>query len=908
MSQHRGWRTVTGSGSGASVALSALVLVTVFIAMALPRASLGLRTTALQQVFGQLEPSAKTMTASIDFETFAQTAGENPIDDLASTRDVLAGQMTSARVPIEPAQAWTDVSTGQLQTSGATPRAYYGASPPVLQVVYRDALQRYARLRAGTWPATQTRSGQTTTFQLAVTTATATRFGLRVGSRLGIGQGEYVAVSGIVSAVEPGSAFWTQVPALLSPFLTTTRSGGFWTGEGFVGSAELPALMSGTAAANAQVAWVYPLDTSRVTADDAGALIAHINAAAGQGETMFTGPAGTGAGLTVSSGVTQPVSTFEATEQEVAGILSLLFVSLAVLGVVVLLLCTQLVADRRSEDFAIMRARGATRLQLAWVALRAALLTAAPATLIAIGLAIVVTPGDGTTLAWSLAIATGVAGLLGPAVLAARRDPAVRRRRLGGLQARRVAGLRRLVIELALTGMAVAGLIVLRQQGLSSTGSINGLASAGPVLAAVPAAIIMVRLCPIGLLWLQRLSGRGRGVIAFLGLARGQQRAASAVLPVFALVLALALVTFGGTVRAAVSRGEQAASWQLTGADAVVGAPSSTIGLTAPARQAMAAVRGVERVAPVIELTGYNGIYAADGTQINVAVVNPAAYAAVLARTPAPPFPAADLERPPSGNAVPVIASPGAAALLRASGYVANVNGTVERVSVKAELNSTPAAPAGEPFMVLPLWAAAGNLPPTMLLASGPHIDQGALSAVVARTAPGTSVTFRSQVLAGLISAPLPRATYLAYALGSAAAALFSVLVVLISLLVGARTRELVDARLATMGLSAWQARRVGIVEAVPLIVAAAIGGVIAAIVLVPLISPVLDLSVFTGTAGSVQIRPDLPSLAIGAAGLVVLALGTLAVQAATARRHGGGLGGRAQGEHSIGRLTRVGE
>lgn len=895
MIQHRGWRTVTGSGTGASLALSALVLVTVFIAMALPRASLGMRTSALQQVLGQLEPSAKTMTASIDFETFAQTAGENPIDDLASTRDVLASQMMSARVPIEPAAAWTNVNTAPLQTSGAAPGAYYGSSPPELQLVYRDALPRYARLRAGTWPTTQTRNGRTTTFQLAITTATAARFGLRVGSRLGVGQGEYVVVSGIVSAAEPGSAFWTQVPALLSPFLTTTRAGGFWTGEGFVGSDELPGLLSGTTAANAQVAWVYPLDTSGVTADDAGPLLAHISAAVGQGETMFSGPAGTGAGLTVSSGLTQPISTFEATEQDVAGILSLLFVSLAVLGVVVLLLCTQLVTDRRSDDFAIMRARGATWLQLAWVALRAGLLTAAPAALVAIALAIVVTPGDGTTLAWSLAIATGVAGLLGPAALAAGRDPAARRGRRGGLQARRVASLRRLVVELALTGVAVAGLIVLRQQGLS-TGSTNGLASAGPVLAAVPAAIIMVRLCPIAAGWLQRLSGRGRGVIAFVGLARGQQRAASAVLPVFALVLALAVVTFGGTVRAAVSRAEQAASWQLTGADAVVGSPSSTIGLTAPARQAMAAVRGVERVAPVIELTGYNGRYAANGTQINVAVVNPFAYAAVLARTPAPPFPAADLERPAAGNAVPVIASPLAATLLRATGYVANVNGTVERVAVKAELASTPAAPVGEPFMVLPLWAAAGNLPPTMLLASGPLIDQRALSTVVARAAPGASVTFRSQVLASLTSAPLPRAAYLAYALGSAAAALFSVLVVLISLLLGARTRELVDARLATMGLSAWQARRVGIIETAPLIVAAAIGGVIAVIVLVPLISPVLDLSVFTGTAGSVQIRPDIPSLAIGAAGLVVLALGTLAVQAAAAHRRG------------IGRLIRVGE
>jgi putative ABC transport system permease protein len=894
MSRNGGWRTLTGTGTGAGFALAVLTLVAVFIAMALPRASLGLRTNALQQVFAQLGPPAKTMTASIDFASFAQASGGDPFGELASTRDVLAGQMTSAQVPIEPGAAWTNVNTAQLQISGAARSTYYGATPPDLQVVYRDALARYARLRAGTWPTTQTRSGQATTFQLAVTAATAAMFRLHIGSRLGIGSGDYVQVSGIVSAVQPGSAFWTQFPGLLSPLFTTTTAGGFWTGEGFVGASELPGLLTGTIGANAQAAWVFPLNTGAVTADDAGALLAHMNGAVGEGETLFAGPASEG--LTIGSGITQPVSTFEAAEQQVAGLLSLLFVSLAVLGVVVLLLSAQLATDRRGEEFAIMGARGATRPQLGWLALRGGLLTVVPAAVVAIGLAIAVTPGDGSTLAWSLAIATGLTALLWPAALAAGRDPVARRGRRGSGQARRVASLRRLVAELALTGVAVAGLIATRDQGLSPAGSVNGLASAAPVLAAIPAAIIMVRLCPVGLLWLQRLSGRGRGVIALVGLARGQQRADSALLPVFALVLALAVVTFGGTVRAAVSRGEQAASWQLTGADAVVGSPSSSVYLTAPARRAIAAVRGVELVAPVIELTGNNGGYGGNSTPINVAVVNPFEYAAVLARTPAPPFPAADLDRPPAGSPVPVIASPSAAALLRATGDVATVNGTMERVVVKAELVGTPAVPPGEPFMVLPLWAAAGNLPPTMLLLSGPHIDQGGLNAAVARTAPGTTVTFRSQVLAGLASAPLPRAAYLAYALGSAAAALFSVLVVLISLLLGARTRELVDARLATMGLSAWQARRVGIVETIPLIVAAAIGGVIAAIALVPLISPELDLSVFTGTAGNVQVEPDVAILAIGAAGLVLLALATLMVQAAAAHRRG------------IGRLVRVGE
>ena len=98
------------------------------------------------------------------------------------------------------------------------------------------------------------------------------------------------------------------------------------------------------------------------------------------------------------------------------------------------------------------------------------------------------------------------------------------------------------------------------------------------------------------------------------------------------------------------------------------------------------------------------------------------------------------------------------------------------------------------------------------------------------------------------------------------------------------------------MGLSDVQARQVGVVEAVPFVVAAAVGGVAAATALIPLIAPVLNLSLFTGAPGSVHIVPDINALTIGAAGLVVLALATLAGQAAAAHRRG------------IARSLRVGE
>jgi len=892
-----GWRTLAGTGTGATAALGVLVLITVFVAMGLPRASLNLRTSALQHIFAQLSPTARTMNATIDFQSFVQNSGGGYLpDQLASTGKVLGGQMNSAKVPIDSSLAWTSLNLPGLSTQGAARHAYYGPNSPTFQLTWRDALEHYAKLQSGTWPATMTRQGGTKLFQMAITPATAARFELHVGSRLAIANNVLMTVSGIVRPSAPASAFWSQYPGFASPVFTRPHDSGFWTGGGFVGAAEIPALVAAINPANGQVAWVYPLDLRGVQATDVAALAQHIDAAAGAGDNFFSGAAGTDLGIVVGSGVSSALAGFIATEQAVAGILSLLFVSLAVLGIVVLVLCTQLAADRRNEEFAIMRARGATRWQLGWRALRGGIVTTLPAAVVAILLAIVLTPGGGTTLSWWLAIPTALAGLLGPAILAARRDPASPRARRGAPAARKVASVRRLVAELTLTGLAVAGLIVLRLQGLPANGSVNALASAAPVLAAVPAAIIVVRLCPILLGWLFRAAGRGRGVITFVGLARGAQRAASTLLPVFALVLALAVVTFGGTIRAAVSAGEATAAWELVGADAVVGSPSATISLPPSATRAMMAVRGVQAAAGVIVLPGTSTRYPVGGTQLNVAVVDPRQYAAVLARNPVAQFPAAALDKPPAGSPVPLIASPGAAAALRAAHGIANINGNVLHVVVKAQLTSTPAAPAGSPFIVVPSWAAGGNLPPVMMLFSGPHIDQAALAAVVARTTPGTTVAFRSGMQVSLAAAPLPKATYLAYAEGSAAAAVFSVLVVLISLLLGARTRELVDARLSTMGLSAWQARRVGVVEAIPFILAGAAGGVLALIALVPLIGPALDLSVLTGASGSVRIQPDVPSLVLGSVALVVLAMATLAGQAAAAHRRG------------IGRSLRVGE
>jgi len=880
---------LTGAGTGASVALGLLVLATVFVAAVLPRASDGLRTRALRQTLAELPTGAATVIAGIDLGDYGGFAGGGTLSQQLSGTERRVARFLAARgIPLRRGAAWAQLTSGELAMEGAGPGSAIGTNPLQLQLGYSDALRRNARLTAGHWPDGDTGPPGATTFQVAVTLATARLLALHVGSGLSTGTGVGITVSGIIAPVAPGSAFWSQFASTAAPTLISPPNGegSYWIGGAFVGPSELAAAAP-LDFGHTQLSWVFPLDLRHATAGQAARLLAVLTAAGSQGAAQMAIPGGTGESLTVSSGVTPTMASFVAAQATVAGISSLLFVSLTAVGLVVVLMGTQLVADRRREEFATMSARGATGRQLGWLVLRGDALVVLPAAAIAAAAAAALTPGSNAALGWWLAGLTTGCALAAPAFVAARRGTARRRTRSVTTDRRRIRSARRLIAELTLTGCAVSGLVVLRQEGLSLGGSVNVLTSAAPVLVALPAAIAVIRLCPPILRVCRRFAGAGRGLVAYLGLVRAANALARAMLPVFALVLALAVVAFGGSVARSIGQGEGAAAWQLAGADAAVGSPTGLAALPVPAQRAIAAAPGVRAAAPVIEEQGQTGGYATNGVALSVIVVNPRQYAAVLAGAPFPAFPAAALARSAPGRVVPpVLASPGAVTALRAAGGVLTIGTQTTRVRVVAQLAGTPAAPPGVPFLVLPLWAApTSSPPPVLMLLAGRAINQRQLTAIAARTAPGATVTVRSVELAELSAAPLPRATVLTYAAGAAAAGVFCVLILLISLILDARARELVDARLSTMGLSGSQASRASAIEMVPYMLAAAVGGTLAAAALATLLQPVLNLSALTQSTEPAQLESGIVTPALTVAGLVVLAAVTMIGQRTAARR-----------------------
>jgi putative ABC transport system permease protein len=424
---------------------------------------------------------------------------------------------------------------------------------------------------------------------------------------------------------------------------------------------------------------------------------------------------------------------------------------------------------------------------------------------------------------------------------------------------------------------------VARQQGVSGP---DLLTSAAPVLVAIPAGVLAVRLYPVLARGLLRAAGLRNGAVAYLGFARAARTSMISALPAFALVLVLAVISFGGMVRSAVSRGEVAASWQV-GADAVINTASVQPPLSRATERQIAGVPGVQQAAVISLTSGSTG----GGTLVALAVVQPRQYAALIADTPGPSFPAGALLRR-AGGRVPAIATPAAASALGAAQVRLAVGLLSQGLNLRV-VRTAPAAPAlaaasAPALLIVPQWGLRGIAPPpSLMLLAGSGLDGSRLQAVTGKVMPGSIITLRADALSALARAPLPHGTYVAYAAGALVAVGFGVLALLIWLLLSAAPREAALARLGAMGLSPRQGSWLVLAEALPEIVVAAVAGTACAWALVALVGPDLSLAAFTGSGAGVPIQAEPAILALAAAGLLAVAVATLVGQALITGRRG---------------------
>jgi putative ABC transport system permease protein len=912
-------RGILGMGAVATVALAVLVFGCVFAATAGPREALSTRTQAVRQTLAATSPLAQTITATSTWTGLTEDLGiGNGAGGArgAGLTTAQLGEMTSqlrhdfdrGLIHLGPADTDWLAMTSQPHNVMSNLGAAAKNAQVKLEVTYRQPLSRYMRLVAGRYPGTVSRAASfVPLLQVVVTSPTAVDFGLHVGSKVAINGPEIFSpgapgaitleVTGIVAPRQASSSFWASYPELSTPDMELSTNQNVWVGGVFVGPGELSAIQADFGVEDMALQWEFQIEAGSTGGQQAQPLYDALNQLSSQAPPLTGDLAPARSAVTASSALLQPLGAFLSTANEVDTLLWLLYVSLAVAGLITLLLAARMVAMRRSAELAVRRARGASLTQIAAVTAGGSALTCVPAAAVAAVLGVLLIPGTTPAGGWGIPAALLLVAVCAPAAVAAwqqrlPRRAADRRRGQGGI---------RLVAGVTACLAAVAAIIVFRQQSAASAGTgagagVNVFTSAAPALIAVPAVVVVLRVYPAVLRGLLRGSARRSGAASFVGLARASRTALTPALPAFALVLALTVATFAGMLRDAVTRGDVAASWQSAGADVTVMAASEPLViqtasavLSPAATRALAAVPGVTHAAQVLQA----GWTTPDGQLVTGLAVDPAAYAALVAATQTfPAVPARLLAPAAAGAPQPVLASPQAAVALGLAATTLSSQADVRplRVRIAGVLSATPALTSGGAFVIMPLTALRGaGTPPVVpvneLLLAGQNIDSARLATVMNTQVYAGVTTIRSDILEGLTGAPLQHGAFVLFELSIAVAAAFGLAVMLLELALGAAERDMTLARLATMGLGDRQRARVVALEVLPALVGAAVAAVACALVLPWVAQPAIDLSVFTGSLARVALTPDVPSFALPLGGLAVVALAALYAQIRTGRR-----------------------
>ena len=396
--------------------------------------------------------------------------------------------------------------------------------------MYRNALPASTTLVAGSYAHGVLPSGA---LAGAVTTQMASRFGFHPGSRVVVaipGGAVKVVITAIVRMRAPNSVFWTKDSTVGLPYLMRGGALQWWVGGVFTDPDQLVAMQEALGSSAIDMQWLYPLAVGGVDADGVQALLDNLNRAS----SVPTGLTGVFAPAVSTIAVTTPLasvlSAFLQTEAAVQTVLLLLFVSLIVVGAAVILLAAGMIAGRRADDLGLLRSRGASVRQVATLMLRSTAIVVGLAVLARAGLAVAVAgPSDASSaLGLSLAAVTVLTALVGPPLIAAWQHRRPGSRPAGSSRAypgrdgsarSRMAGLRRLVAEVTAVAASVAGLVILHDQGVPANGGINLYLAVTPVLVAIPVVLIVLRLYPLAVRGLLRLSSRRAGATGFVALA-----------------------------------------------------------------------------------------------------------------------------------------------------------------------------------------------------------------------------------------------------------------------------------------------------------------------------------------------------------------------------------------------------
>jgi putative ABC transport system permease protein len=405
-------------------------------------------------------------------------------------------------------------------------------------------------------------------------------------------------------------------------------------------------------------------------------------------------------------------------------------------------------------------------------------------------------------------------------------------------------GPRRLVVEILLVVLAVAGVVTLRVRGLGGTDGINPLLSALPVLMGTALGLVVLRLYPYPLRVLARLASRGRTTVSFLGITQAARQRRGGVLSALVLLMATAIAAFCATVDTSIHDAQEAGAWHMVGADAELSA--GNIGPDGVA--ALKKVHGVTgvlpvRVVPSLTLSGVP-------TSVTVVAVDMNAYRTLLAGLPIklPSAPGAAAVR--SGDPVPALVSPALAKGAGSHPTLTLEDGETVALHTVGTIGRFPTVDPATRIVVVPHATLTGpGKYGTTVFVRGSHLNPTAMiNAAVPSGNQQAQVIVQTHAAlhAQLTTAPLVGVLRDVFGYGAFVIGGYGALAVLMALVIGAHARGRTVSYLRTLGLSGRQLSGLAFLELGPLVLSAVLAGWVLGLVLPAIVGPSLDLSPYT--------------------------------------------------------------
>lgn len=694
-----------------------------------------------------------------------------------------------------------------------------------------------------------------------------------------------IEVVGIVDPSTPLAASGWNALELLKPGVSRSGEQLYIDAPGLLAPDAYRGLFYFTAPIGWRYTWRHDLLTDQLNAAEVGSLGRALAVLRTFGVASTPGtPASND--ITVVTTLDSVLERFQTQERLTNALLLTAAIGAGAVLALLLLLLARLIAERRQPALMLLRSRGAALTQLLIIeGVEAALLIVLAATAGYLT-ALLIIDARGSALSLLGVVLVSVLALLfvlhsvAAVARAGERGELHGRRRVSG----HLSAARQLVGDGLIVLLAGVGVYLLRQRGMAG-GAGEGDAIGDPLLAAVPAlvalaaAALAIRLYPYPLRALARLAAGMRRLTPFLSLRRAAEPPATFRLTFMAITLALAFGAFVAVVGASVSAAQNRAAWLQVGADYQITSADGTG--TVPAGFDVQAVAGVQDA-----LTSYEAADAElGGAALRLIAIDPAAYSSLTAGTPAAPDLPSELSAGPSSAAIPaLLVQPGVSSTELTPGQTAVVNvGAAELPVTIVDLRERfPGSTAAGTTLVVPLHLIEGlevwsSFEPATVYVRGSAQAADGLAARVAEEWPGAAVHSRRAELEAQRDEPFAEGVRSGLRLATLTAAVAAVLALLIATSLAAREQMRDIAYLMVLGLSRRQVAAQIVAEQEPLILAAALTGLVAAVATAYLTLSRFGLEAYIASTLNVRLVLPWDSLGLLIAGLGIVLLGAVA-------------------------------